>query len=150
MSGTDYVAQARALRQRLGGSRYAELIAWSIDALAPDEARLSVAPSEHLLDAGGAIHSGVIASTIDAAAACAVYADPAGPAEGYGATVSLFVSQLEAPAPGSAILVSSRVRKLGRTICVVDVSVEDETGALIATGSATYKRGVSLGTGTRS
>lgn len=146
----DYVAQVRALRDRLGGSRYAELIGWEVESLGPDRARLRVDAREQLLDAEGAIARGVIASSIDAAAACAVYADPAGPSEGYGATVSLFVSHHEPPAPGSAIVVCSRVQKRGRSICVVEIEVEDESGTLVATGSATYKRGVSLGTGTRS
>lgn len=42
------------------------------------------------------------------------------------------------PAIDTALITTGRVRRLGRTVGVADIDVQDEKGALIAIGRATY------------
>lgn len=80
-------------------------------------------------------HGGVIATLIDTTAtfACSVALNQTVP------TMSLHVDYLR-PAGGGDMVASARVRKLGRTVTIVDVEVE-AGGKLAAVGRATLASG---------
>ena len=81
----------------------------------------------------GQYHGGVIASVIDIAGDFALIA-----ALGHGVpTINFRVDYLRSAGP-SGLLATARVRRAGRTVGVVDVEVEDRTGALVALGRGCY------------
>lgn len=81
----------------------------------------------------GQYHGGVIASLIDIAGDFALIA-----ALGHGVpTINFRVDYLR-PTYNSDLLARARVRKCGRTIGVVDIDVEDQTGRLVAVGRGCY------------
>lgn len=78
-------------------------------------------------------HGGPIASFIDVVGDFAV-----GMAVGGGVpTINLRIDYLK-PAVGDALTATSRVRRSGKTVAVVDIDVIDEKGALVAIGRGTY------------
>jgi uncharacterized protein (TIGR00369 family) len=79
------------------------------------------------------LHGGAIAALIDIAGDLAVALKV-----GAGVpTIGLSVDYLR-PARGSRVAATARLLRCGRTIAVVDVSVQDETGVLVAVGRGTY------------
>ena len=52
-------------------------------------------------------------------------------------TINFRVDYLR-PAINTALIVTARVRRSGRSVGVVDIDVTDETGLLLAIGRATY------------
>ena len=52
-------------------------------------------------------------------------------------TMNLRIDYLK-PAVGDAVIGVARVRRRGRSACVVDVDVSNEDGALVAVGRGTY------------
>lgn len=81
----------------------------------------------------GQYHGGVIASVIDIAGDFALIV-----VLGHGVpTINFRVDYLR-PALKGALIARARVRKSGRTVGVVDIDVEDESGRLIAVGRGCY------------
>lgn len=78
-------------------------------------------------------HGGAIAALIDITGDFAV-----GMLVGGGVpTINLRIDYLK-PAVGDSLTATSRVRRSGRTVAVVDIDVSDEKGALVAIGRGTY------------
>lgn len=78
-------------------------------------------------------HGGPIASFIDIVGDFAI-----GMMVGGGVpTMNLRIDYLK-PAVGDLIIATSRVRRAGRTIAVVDIDVFDEKSSLVAIGRGTY------------
>ncbi len=86
-------------------------------------------------DGGGQAHGGAIATLIDCAAtfACAISVDHPVP------TTNLRVDFLR-PATGQVMTATAMVRRLGRTLAVVDIDVTAE-GKLIAIGRSVHATG---------
>ncbi|HEY3783858.1 MAG TPA: PaaI family thioesterase [Steroidobacteraceae bacterium] len=81
----------------------------------------------------GQFHGGVIASLIDIAGDFALIA-----VLGHGVpTINFRVDYLR-PALKVGLIARARVRKSGRTVGVVDIDVEDDSGRLIAVGRGCY------------
>ena len=78
-------------------------------------------------------HGGAIAMLIDTAGDFAVGAMLGGAVP----TISLSVDFLR-PAAGASLTASAQVRRLGRTVGVVDIDVHDPQGRLVAIGRGTY------------
>lgn len=100
-------------------------------------ARLRLAVTEHTpTGIGGSVNGGVLATVVDLAALPAVFtgmregSQPAG-------TADLQVSFLR-QAHGPWLDVEATLVKRGRQICVVEVSILDETGQLCARGRVLY------------
>lgn len=91
------------------------------------------------------LHGGAVSALADAAAGLAAISDYERIESLNTATVNMLVNYLAAARPGSDALARARVRKRGRSICVIDVDVTDDTGRLIATGTITYMMGAKLG-----
>jgi uncharacterized protein (TIGR00369 family) len=78
-------------------------------------------------------HGGPIAAFIDIVGDFAV-----GMAVGGGVpTINLRIDYLK-PAIGAALTATARVRRIGRTVALVDVDVHDEQQSLVAVGRGTY------------
>lgn len=78
-------------------------------------------------------HGGPISSFIDTVGDFAV-----GMAVGGGVpTINLRIDYMR-PAVGDALVGTARVRRLGKTVAVVDIDVYDEGQALVAIGRGTY------------
>ena len=52
-------------------------------------------------------------------------------------TMNLRIDYLK-PAVGDAVIGTARVRRQGRTACVIDIDIVNEEGALVAIGRGTY------------
>ena len=52
-------------------------------------------------------------------------------------TMNLRIDYLK-PAVGDAVIGNARIRRRGRTACVIDIDVTNEEGALVAIGRGTY------------
>jgi len=78
-------------------------------------------------------HGGPLASFIDAVGDFAVGMEVGGGVP----TMNLRVDYLR-PAVGSAVTGVARVRRLGRTVAIVDIDVFDESEKLVAVGRGTY------------
>ena len=84
----------------------------------------------------GGFHGGMLAMVADCAAWFAI-ATQTGPTEAL-VTTDLDIRYL-APCM-SAVTVSGRVIKLGKTLCPVSIEMTDNSGRLVATGIVTYMR----------
>ncbi len=79
------------------------------------------------------IHGGAIASLIDTAATFLVMAH-----KGLGTpTINIRTDYLK-PADNTDLLAKARIRRIGRTVAVVDVDVFNDSEALIAIGRGTF------------
>jgi uncharacterized protein (TIGR00369 family) len=103
----------------------------------PDHARLRLTVTEQTpTGIGGSVNGGVIATMIDMAVIPAVFAgihegsQPAG-------TADLQVTYLR-QAHGAWLEAEATVIKRGRQLCVVEVSVTNDTGKLCARGRVLY------------
>jgi uncharacterized protein (TIGR00369 family) len=118
---------------------------WHAQHLENDAAQFRMPFAEHNVTAGNMVHGGAISALADAAATAACWATPRAGADSRGATVALSVNFLRA-ALGVDLVANARVVQRGGSLCVADVEVRDDAGALIALARATYK----LSHGTRS
>lgn len=98
---------------------------------------MAIRPELARLDGSDQAHGGAIASLIDIAGDFAIAAVLGGPVP----TIHLTVEFLR-PAGGGRLVAGAKVRKLGRTIVVVDVEVADGAGRLVALGRGSYSGAV--------
>jgi uncharacterized protein (TIGR00369 family) len=94
---------------------------------------MAMRPELERLPGSGQFHGGAIASFADTAGDFAVAVLVGGPVP----TMNLHVDFLR-PATAGRLYAVAVVRKLGRTVAIVDVDVLDDTSKLIAVGRATY------------
>jgi uncharacterized protein (TIGR00369 family) len=96
-------------------------------------ARMPLRPEHERGTGTNQFHGGPIAAFIDTVGDLAV-----GVAVGGGVpTMNLRIDYLK-PAMGPWLVATARVRRLGRTVAVADVDVEDAQGALVAIGRGSY------------
>ena len=95
--------------------------------------RLEILLGEKHSNPFGGLHGGVYASAIDTAAYWAAYWSL--PEETGSTSLDLHVDNL-ALAQGERLFVEGRQIKEGRTICLCEATVHDETGRLVACGSS--------------
>jgi uncharacterized protein (TIGR00369 family) len=86
------------------------------------------------LDGSDWLHGGIVSALADIAGAYAVVT-VAG--EDSGATIDLRIDFFK-PARKGDLLVTGRVVKTGRTICVADIEVRDAASALVAVARGTF------------
>jgi uncharacterized protein (TIGR00369 family) len=138
MSADLEAAATDAIDGFIVASAYGKLLGIARTALAVDHARLRLPFDARLTTVADLVHGGAIASLVDVAATAAAWATPAASLEARGTTVGFSLSFL-APARGCDLVADARVVKRGGTLCVVDVGVEDDHGAIVARALVTYK-----------
>ncbi|HEY6522467.1 MAG TPA: hotdog fold thioesterase [Solirubrobacteraceae bacterium] len=102
--------------------------------LRADCARYTMPLSPWLCDDDGRIPLGVMAIPADAAMACAIIA--ALPAQTTITTSELGLRQVRPARPGGVLVTTAAVVDLGPTVALAEVTVTDDTGALIARGGS--------------
>jgi len=127
----DYLA---AVADHINRSPYFSLISMEIKTLGWGESRLEVAVEEKHLQPFGFVHGGVFASLVDAAAFWAVYPQID---EDLGLTTVEMKLNYLAPASKGSMIGKGKGIRLGKTLCLGEASIENETGTLIAHGTAT-------------
>ncbi|CAG0886213.1 unnamed protein product [Cyprideis torosa] len=92
--------------------------------------------NEKLLNGGGTLHGGAIATAIDSISTIGLMT--VGEEAIPGVSVDLHVSYLSSVQEGDTVVLQSRLKKMGKTLAFLDVDVLDaETHKIIARGSHT-------------
>ncbi len=113
---------------------YFSLLSMEVKSFGLGESHLTVAVNKKHLQPFHQVHGGVYASLIDAAAFWAVYPQLE---ERVGlTTVELKINYL-APLSQGRLIAKGRSIKVGKTLCLGEASIEDETGKLLAHGTET-------------
>lgn len=121
-----------ALKKFLNNTPYLKLLNIEIISLSYGEAVLEVKLEEKHLNPFGSVHAGVFASVIDTAAYWSVYFNLE---EGQGYTaLDVNVSNLSTVSNGILKVVGKAI-KVGRSICLCEVTVLDINDKLIAKGN---------------
>ena len=127
-------AYLEAVTKRVNGSPFFTLISMHITNLGWGESRLEMVVEEKHFQPFGMVHGGVYASVMDAAAFWAVYPQID---DDFGiTTVELKLNYL-APVSSGSLIAKGKTIKVGKSICLAEASIEDETGKLLAHGTET-------------
>jgi uncharacterized protein (TIGR00369 family) len=134
---SDLPLDATALQDRLTRSpaiRFLQLEVLSADPVKEEVVmRAPMRPEFERMEGSGQWHGGPIATIIDTVGDYALVMLLGKPLP----TVNFRVDYLR-PAIDTALIVTARVRRNGRSVGVVDIDVANEAGALLAIGRATY------------
>lgn len=127
-----------------------EFLGLKVASLAPEKTQMSFAMRPVLVGNAlvGRLHGGMISATLDAVGALAITtaiaekhceetAEQVGHRLGRVGTIDLRVDYLR-PGTGKRFLATGKVTRLGGRIASVQMTLEDDHGQLIATGSAAY------------
>ena len=125
------------LQERLGHSTFIDFMGLIVISADPEKQevvmRAPMRPEFERLKGSGQWHGGPIAAVIDTVDDYALVMLLGRPLP----TVNFRVDYLR-PAINTALVVTARVRRNGKTVGVVDVDVANEVGQLLAIGRATY------------
>ena len=113
---------------------YFTLISMELKELDQGRCRLEVVIQEKHLQPFGMVHGGVYSSLVDAAAFWAVYSQID---EDLGMTTVEMKLNYLAPSSEGALIAKGKSIKVGKTLCLGEASIEDETGKLVAHGTST-------------
>ena len=114
-------------------SPYYRLLGMRIVEIGPGFSRVEMDVEDKLMNPFGSVHGGAYASLVDVAAYWSAYC---GRAEDSGCTsLDLNVTNL-AMAKSGRLTATGRALKLGRSVCMTEVEVHDETGRLVAHGTS--------------
>jgi uncharacterized protein (TIGR00369 family) len=127
-------AYLEAVARKVNGSPFFTLISMHITNLYWGESRLEMAVEEKHFQPFGMVHGGVYASVVDAAAFWAVY--PQIDKDVGITTIELKLNYL-APISSGSLIAKGKTIKVGKSICLAEAWVEDETGKLLAHGTET-------------
>lgn len=128
---------AATLRAAFDSAAFGRLIGQSVEAVAAGYARMRLAASAQLLQPGGVMHGGAIASLLDSAAALAVFSTLTQRPKAV-ATIDLHVHYLEAVVDED-LVAEARVRRSGRSIAIVGVDVHTAAGRAVAHGELSFR-----------
>ncbi len=118
---------------------FAETIGYRLTAWTENEAEISFEAEARHMNGSGLLHSGVLATVIDAACGFAGCYEAA-PGQGRRAlTLSLTTQYLGPVAAGTRLTATATRSGGGRTIFFSSCEVRDAEGRLVATGSGTFK-----------
>jgi uncharacterized protein (TIGR00369 family) len=128
---------AAELQERLTHSPFIQFLGLIVNDAEPSEQRVTMTapmrPEFERLAGSGQWHGGPIAAVIDTVGDYALVMTIGRPLP----TINFRVDYLR-PAVNTALTVTARVRRQGRSVGVVDVDVMDANGALVAIGRASY------------
>jgi len=127
-------AYLEAVAKKVNGSPFFTLISMHITNLVWGESRLEIAIEEKHFQPFGMVHGGVYASVVDAAAFWAVYPQID---DDFGVTTVELKLNYLAPTSSGSLIAKGKSIKVGKSICLAEAWVEDETGKLIAHGTET-------------
>lgn len=116
-------------------NRFARKLGIVVEAVTSGGARVVKTIEEDDLNPLGRAHGGVYFTMADSAAGSAMVA------KGYGAvTVNASYNFFRSAQVGDVVTAEAVEVKSGRTICVYDVRVTDQSGTLLGTGTFTFYR----------
>jgi uncharacterized protein (TIGR00369 family) len=127
-------AYLEAVTKKVNVCPFFKLLSMHITNLDWGESRLEIAVGEKHFQPFGIVHGGVYASVVDAAAFWAIYPqidDDVGVT-----TVELKLNYL-APVSSGSLIAKGKSIKVGKSICLAEAYVEDETGKLLSHGTET-------------
>jgi uncharacterized protein (TIGR00369 family) len=127
-------AYIKAVTRKVNGSPFFTLISMHITDLDWGESRLEMVVEEKHFQPYGMVHGGVYASVVDAAAFWAVYPQVD---EDLGITTIELKLNYLAPVSSGSLIAKGKSIKVGKSICLAEAWVEDETGKLLAHGTET-------------
>jgi uncharacterized protein (TIGR00369 family) len=127
-------AYLEALARRVSQCLYFTLISMEIKDMEYGHCRIEVVVKEKHLQNFGIIHGGVYSSLVDAAAFWAVYTQIE---EGLGMTTVEIKVNFLSPVSTGRLIAKGRSIKVGKTLCLGEALIEDETGKLLAHGTST-------------
>jgi len=117
---------------------FGQAVGYTVEAMAPDHARLELAIEPRHLNRRGFVHGGVLTTLIDAAGGRAgMYCTVPGNRR-HSVTVSLTVNFLRAARHGR-LIVMARKRDGGKRLYTSSIDVHHESGLLVASGLGTYR-----------
>lgn len=119
------------LREYFAGDTFAAALGIQIDSVDPNTAVCSVALRADHLNALGFAQGGLVYSLADFAFAVA-----ANTARASTVTLQCAINYLR-PSKAARLVATATPRSLGRTVCVYEVLITDDTGAEVALVSAT-------------
>ena len=127
-------AYIEAVTRKVNGCPFFTLISMHITNLDWGESRLEMVVEEKHFQPYGMVHGGVYASVVDAAAFWAVYPQLD---DDFGITTIELKLNYLAPTSSGSLIAKGKSIKVGKSICLAEAWVEDETGKLIAHGTET-------------
>src|SRR5262245_48246216 len=120
------------------GSGYGTLLGLELVDVEVDCVRVRLPFRPEVTTYADVVHGGAIAGLVDAAATAAVWASPSIAQGSRGATVG-FSLNFTAAGRGQDLTALARVRRRGREISTVEVSVLDTAATEVAVALVTYK-----------
>jgi len=123
----------RKLIALVNQSPFFQLLSMTIDDMGVGFSQLRIELEQKHLSPYMAIQGGVYSALIDAAAYWAVYAEL--PEEAGMITIDVNVNNLASVKEGTILAYGRRI-KVGRSICLADVRVEDATGRILSQGTS--------------
>ena len=99
-------------------------------------ARMELPVVPQLLNPGGFLHGGALATLVDSAGTVAIMAAPSNAEHRPGVTTDLNISYL-APTKDGSVIADARAVKVGRTLAFADVEVRRGDGTVVAVGRIT-------------
>jgi len=127
-------AYLEAVAKTINTSPYFTLISMEIKSLDWGRCRLEAAVQEKHLQPFGNVHGGVYSSLVDAAAFWAVYPQID---EDMGMTTIDIKLNYLAPVSEGYLIAKGKSIKVGKSLCLGETVIEDETGKLVTHGTST-------------
>jgi uncharacterized protein (TIGR00369 family) len=127
-------AYIEMVKERINQSPYFTLLSMEVQSLGWGESLLKVDIQEKHLQPFGMVHGGVFSSLVDAAAFWAVFPMIEGD---MGLTSVELKLNFLAPASSSNLVARGKSIKVGRTLCLGEALIEDDSGRLLAHGTST-------------
>ena len=106
----------------------------------PGWARMRMELVPGVMNPFGSVHGGSIAALIDSAAGSAIAAGCAPDSDRIMGTIDMHVHFLER-GKSTALIAEARMVRAGRAVAVASAEVRDESGTLVALGTASYRLG---------
>lgn len=123
----------KIVEYRNRNNRFARKLGITVESISPGAARVVKTIEEDDLNPVGRAHGGVYFTLADSAAGSAMVS------KGYSAvTVNATYNFFRGAAVGDVVTAEAVEVKAGKTVCVYDVHVTDQNGALLGTGTFTF------------
>ena len=110
---------------------------YRISAVGPGRAEFEFTPHDQHLRPGGTVAGPALFALADVVAYAVILAH-AGPDATQAVTTNLNINFLKRPAPGGTLKAAGHLLKLGRRLAVVECSIAEAGGTLVAHATATY------------
>lgn len=129
--------RARRWMESIDGEAVVRLLGFSFEEIRLDYARLRLRWRDELVQGGGVLHGGIIASVIDTVVVGALLS-PMDQRPKRLATIDMHVQFLDAVV-GEDVIAEARVRRRGKSIAFLEVDVRTAGGREVAHGELSYR-----------